>query len=155
MCHNSCRPRHRRTRTVARNADPPQARRWHADATSEFCKVFKTVQPRSNPSIRMALCRRHSPSCHHSSVCALLSLQHAPNMIHYRRRSYLSLISLAFCNIGSFDSFALQPSTFTLSSPDDYNPDNSDPLDRAIECLAKISQFLASHCLAFLVKFKC
>lgn len=63
-------------------------------------------------------------------------------MIHYRRRSYLSLISLAFCNIGSFDSFALQPSTFTLSSPDDYNPDNSDPLDRAIECLAKIFPIL-------------
>ena len=49
MCHNSCRPRHRRTRTVARNADPPQARRWHADATSEFCKVFTPVQPRSTP----------------------------------------------------------------------------------------------------------
>lgn len=121
-------------------------------------RILQSVQNGStpfNPSIRMALCRRHSPSCHHSSVCALLSLQHAPNMIHYRRRSYLSLISLAFCNIGSFDSFSLQPSTFTLSSPDDYNPDNSDPLDRAIECLAKISQFLASHCLAFLVKFKC
>ena len=123
----------------------------HADGTQMRTQNFAKCSIWFNPSIRMALCGRHSPSCHHSSACALPSLQHALNMIHHQQPFYLSL---AFCNIGSFDSFALQPSIFTLSSPDDYNPDNSDPLDRAIECFAKTSKF-SSHCLAFLVKFKC